>query len=199
ICGYGIRTYQGKLWWPLGGDYNYVLHPETFEWRLESGDWDVLVALDPSFVECTEARPLYPFPTEFKPVEEEIPNHRGDRLAAAQRGASRTIYCGEGVFVEAGEPVFYAVPSINDPKCLLLHVGVSDMAREGTEVSFSLPGPSRSLRKEYARRGLALGISELENELCALERRGYRIARRYKINTLLEEHRAETAPLICAQ
>jgi len=196
---YRIRSFRGRLWWQLGGDCDLVLRPEIFEGRLQEADFDALVALDASFAECTDERPLDPLPKEFTAVAEIIPQSHGDCLAAVQRGASKAIYCGEAVFVEAGEPIFYAVPSDDDPKHLVLKVGSSDMTRESTERSRSLPGPYKSHRKSCARRGLAFGPSELEDGLCALEQRGYRILRASKIEAMLEEPNAETAPQICAQ
>lgn len=35
--GYPIRSYENGLWWSVGGDYNYILHPETFATMLKMG------------------------------------------------------------------------------------------------------------------------------------------------------------------
>ena len=66
---YPIRSYQDGLWWPIGGDYNYILHPESFATLLEDGHAETLVLLDASFAGCIEQRPLRPFPDEWRRVE----------------------------------------------------------------------------------------------------------------------------------
>jgi hypothetical protein len=93
----------------MGGDFNYVLHPESFATAMNDGHPQTLVLLNPSFAGCTERRPLRAFPERCSRVDHDS-NNLANQQALAQRGASTTIFCAEGTYVRAGEPVFYAVP-----------------------------------------------------------------------------------------
>lgn len=197
--GYPIRSYQDGLWWPIGGDYNYILHPESFATLLQDGHAEALVLLDASFAGCIEQRPLRPFPDEWRRVEH-VWNNLGHLQAVAQRGASTTIFCGDGTFVRGGKPVFYALPEAHEgDKTLGIAVGLSDPKRETDGTSRSAPGPTRSDRMSAARRGFVFGIGEVDDAVRALETRGYTVIRNYGIDVLTERHRPETAPLMCAR
>jgi hypothetical protein len=198
--GYPIRSYLNDLWWPVGGDYNYILHSETFATMLQDGHPETLVLLDPSFQSSIKSRPLSPFPEEWRRVEHDYNNLENQR-AAAQRGASTVIFCNDGTFVRGGEPVYYAVPEgREDDKSLSLGVGISDLRREADGTSRSVPGPTRSERISSARRGFAFGIGEIDDAVRSLRASGYAVDRNnYGIEVLTECHRAETAPLVCAR
>jgi hypothetical protein len=199
LLGYQIKSYQGGLWWPMGGDFNYVLHPESFATAMNDGHPQTLVLLDPSFAGCTERRPLRAFPERCSRVDHDS-NNLANQQALAQRGASTTIFCAEGTYVRAGEPVFYAVPDDGENrKSVSIVVGVSDPKRETDCTSLSGPGPTRSDRMSCARRGFAFGIGEIDEAVRALEARGYAVKRNYGIDVLLERHRADTAPMMCAR
>ena len=197
--GYQIRSYDERLWWPLGGDYDYVLHPETFATLLEDGHSESLALLDPAFASCVEGQPLRVFPEEFRWVDHDQ-NNCEQRRAIAERGASKTIFCDDGVFVAAGEPILYAVPCGDwNGKDLSITVGVCDQERESNGTSHSEPGPGRLDRRSCACRGLAFDIGELNEAVRSLQARRYAVAQNYSIDILLERHRPETAPLMCAR
>jgi hypothetical protein len=198
--GYPIRSYLDDLWWPIGGDYNYILHPDTFATMLQDGHPKELVLLDSSFAGSTEQRPLGRFPEEWKRVEHDY-NNLGNQQAAAARGASNVIFCDNGTFVRGGEPVYYALPQgLEDDKCLSFHVGVSDPKREADGTSHSVPGPTRLDRMSSARRGFAFGIGEIDDAVRSLRASGYAVDRNnYGVEVLTECHLAETAPLMCAR
>lgn len=192
--GYPIRSYQNGLWWPAGGDYNYNLHPETFATMLKDGQPEALTLLDPSFTGCIQQRPLRTFPTDYRRFDHDW-NNLVNQQAIAQRGASTTIFCGDGTFVRAGEPLFYALPyGAEDGKNITLIVGISDTKRERDGI-----GPDLSARTAVARRGLAFGIGEVEGAMRNLEARGYTVNRRYAVDVLIDLHRPDTAPLMCAR
>jgi hypothetical protein len=195
---YRILSYDDRLWWPLGGGCGRALHHESFAFMLEKSIAQALIAFAPSFANCTARRPLNPIPREYELVDDNF-NSLGDCLSHAQRGASETIICAGRVFVKAGEPIFYAVPDENDPRLCALHIGISDEDREGGGTELSEPGPARSDRRTIARRGHAFGIDELDEGLNAMRERGYRLQRCCEVDVLIEKHRTETAPLLCAR
>jgi hypothetical protein len=197
--GYPIRSYQDGLWWPVGGDYNYILHPETFATMLKDGHPETLTLLDPSFAGCIEQRPLPTFPNDYTRVDHDW-NNLVNQQAIAQRGASTTIFCGDGTFVRAGEPVFYALRcAAEDDKNITLVVGISDTERAPDGTSRSEPGPDRSARMSAARRGFAFGIGEIDGAIRDLEARGYTVQRDYAIDVLIGRHGPDTAPLMCGR
>lgn len=199
LCGYPIRSYQNDLWWPVGGDFNYILHPESFANVLHDGFPETLVLLDASFAGCIEQGRFCTFPDEWRRVEHDWNNLENQR-AVAQRGASTMIFCGDGTYVRGGEPIFYALPRAHEgDKTLDLAVGLSDPKRETDGTSGSAPGPTRSARMSAASRGLAFGIKEVDDAVRALDARGYTIIRNHCIDVLTELHRPETAPLMCAR
>ena len=194
--GYQIRSYRDELWWPLGGDYNYVVHHETFRTFLEEGRFlEYLALLDPSCRSYDGRWPLDPFPYWLKDVEHEL-NNAEDRRKAAEVGSCRTIICGDGVYVAAGEPILFVT---GDGNSLWLTVGVSDEDRECNDKSHAEPGPNRDTRKACARRGFAFAIDEMEEGVRALSGRGYNVNGTYSIEVRLERHRPETAAVMCAQ
>ncbi len=193
---YPVRSYQDALWWPIGGDYNYILDPETFATMLQDGHPETLVLLDPSFAGCIEQRPLPTFPKDYRRVDHDW-NNLGNQQAIAQRGASTTIFCGDGTFVRGGEPLFYALPcGADDDKDITLAVGISDSKRQPVGTSRSEPGPDRSARMSAARRGFAFGIGEIDEAMRNLEARGYTVNWNYAIDVLTERHGLDTAPLM---
>jgi hypothetical protein len=193
---YQIRSYQDKLWWPLGGDHTFVVHRQTHRTALEEGrSLEHLALLDPSCRSYDGPWPLDSFPYWLKDVEHEL-NNSDDRRKAAEVGACRTIICNDGVYVAAGEPIFYAT---GDRKALCLTVGVSDEDRECNGESSAEPGPSRDTRKACARRGFAFAIGEVEEGVRALKGRGYTFRQTHGVEVRLERHRPETAAVRCAQ
>jgi len=197
--GYPIRSYLDDLWWPVGGDYNYVLHPETFATMLKDGHREALILLDPSFAGGIEQRPLRTFPENYRRVDHDW-NNLANQQAMAQRGASTTIFCGDGTFVRGGEPLFYALPSAaDDEKNVTMVVGISDTKREPDGTSQSEPGPGRSVRMSAARQGFAFGVGEVDEAVRDLAARGYRVNRTCAIDVLIERHAPDTAPLMCAR
>jgi hypothetical protein len=197
--GYPVRSYQDGLWWPIGGDYNYILHPGSFANVLHDGFPETLALLDPSFAGCIKRSPLRAFPDEYRRVDDDSNNLESQR-ALAERGASATIFCGDGTFVRGGEPLFYAFPcGADDDKNIDLAVGVSDIERDPDGTSRSEPGPGRSARMSAARQGFAFGIGEIDEAIQDLAARGYTVNRHCAVDVLIERHAPDTAPLMCAR
>ncbi|MHC2624003.1 hypothetical protein ACVIW2_006035 [Bradyrhizobium huanghuaihaiense] len=196
---YQIRSHDGGLWWPLDGERGLDL--VDFANILAEGHPESLALLDPSFEDPIQEQPWpwRPLPEEYRPADHDL-NNLVDATVRAQRGASTTMICGDRVFVRAGEPIFYAVPyDPYDGKKLSFMLGVADPMRTCSGNDHFDPGPTRSDREECARRGFAFGIEEIDEAKRALEARGYATVRYEEIDTSLELHRAETAPLLCAR
>jgi|GEM_PF-5664469 hypothetical protein len=199
---YQIRSYENRLWWPLDGERPQGLRAAEFANILDEGHPESLALLDPSFANYLEddrGWPWRPIRQEFRPVEHDW-NNLPNATAQAQRGASTTMICCDRVFVQAGEPIFYAVPYDHYAgKGLAIRPGVSDPRRECSGNFHAEPGPSRSHREESALRGFAFGIGEIDEAIPALQARGYAIKRLGDVDVLLDRHGAQTAPLICAR
>lgn len=196
---YQIRNHGGALWWPLDAERGLDL--VGFANILAEGRPESLALLDPSFADPIEEQPWpwRPLPEEYRPTDHDL-NSLGDATARAQRGASTTMICGDRVFVRAGEPIFYAVPyDPHDSTRLSFMLGVADPMRTCSGNAHFDPGPTRSDREKCARRGFAFDIEEINEAKRALEARGYTTVRYEDIDTSLQLHRAETAPLMCAR
>lgn len=195
---YEVRSYDNRLWWPLGGDHNHILARATFKRMLEQEQnrLEHLALLDPFLPDYDGRWPLRPFPEdELAKVDHEF-NDFVNRQVVAQRGALQTIICNDGIFVSAGEPLFYFT---GEGKHLFQLVGVSDEDRECANANFAEPGPTRQQRKDCARRGFAFAIGELEEGMRALRARGYSFEQTFSIKVRLERHRLQTAASMCAR
>ncbi|UPK19136.1 hypothetical protein [Bradyrhizobium sp. 131] len=194
---YEIRSYDNRLWWPLGGEHS-CLDRETFKGMLEAegSRLEYLTLLDPYFPDYHDDWPLPPFPeSESQRVDHEL-NDFANREAVAKRGAVQTIICNGGIFVSAGEPLFYFT---GEGKHLFPWVGVSDEDRECANASFGEPGPTRLQRKDCARRGFVFAIGELDEGMRVLRARGYSFEQNFRVEIRLERHQPQTAVSMCAR
>lgn len=199
---YQVRTHEGLLWWPLGGDH-FGFTPGRFATLLEQGYPRSLAMLDESLGRCASdlperVCPLRVFPEEFRRVEDDR-NNLHDQKARAERGASKMLFCGDGVFVPAGEPVFYATTwsAAHEDRRLSIVVGPSDLDGESKYAVHTAPGPH--FRGMCLRRGFAFGIEEIDEGARAVQARGFTVMQVDDIDVLLGRHRPETAPLLCGR
>jgi hypothetical protein len=187
---YVIRSFEGKLWWPLSWPGAPGLHREQFAYLAAEGRPVAVLAIDPSI--CT---PLQQWPYReigaFQ-VRRTGASDKGERWAWAHRNALRVVFCGDEVLLECGEPVFYAVSCPGGVK-----VEIGPAAWDRWNESHALPGPDRAERIDCARRGLAFGLDEFETEVRILTDRGNGVHLRTEIETVHPCHRPDTAALLC--
>jgi hypothetical protein len=200
--GYQVRVHEDLLWWPLDGGY-FGLTPARFATLLEQGYPRSLAMLDESLGRCARdlpdrVCPLRVFPEEFRRVEDDR-NNLHNQKARANRGASKMLFCGNGVFVPAGEPLFYATTwsAAEEDRRLSVVVGPSDLDRESKYAVHTAPGPH--FRDMCLRRGFAFGIEEIGEGARAVQARGFTVMQVDDIDVLSGRHRAETAPLLCGR
>jgi hypothetical protein len=119
----------------VDGDH-FGFTPENLVTLLKQGSPRSLAMLDESLGRCARdlperVCPLRVFPEEFRRVEDDR-NNLHDQKARAERGASRMLFCGDAVFVSAGEPVFYATTwsAAEEDKRLSIVVEPSDLDGE---------------------------------------------------------------------
>jgi hypothetical protein len=164
---YAIRSFEGKLWWPLSWHEGPAMNSGQFAVIAAQGIPIAVLAIDPSIAVPLRCWPLGLFGKD--PVREEGDSDKGERWAWAQRNATRVVFCGGEVLVEAGEPVFYALPYQGG-----VDIEIGPSAWDRRNERHAMPGPDREQRRDCARRGLAFGIDELEK---AAPKRGRRTAR----------------------
>jgi hypothetical protein len=93
------------------------------------------------------------------------------RLSRAETMVSKMIVCGRNVYVEGGEPIWYAFRTSRMPGNYAMSIGP-----EAWKVCGSLlPGPDREARRDSIRRGWALGLDEFQVETRALIAQGVKI------------------------
>jgi hypothetical protein len=199
---YQIRIHEGLLWWPLGGD-RFGLTFDRFAKLVEEGLPRSLAILDDPLGRCarelpSHAFPLPVFPEAYRRVNGELNNFH-DQKARAERGASTIVICGEHVYVRAGEPIFYATAFSADDgdKRISIDIGCS---HPSFEKSFAIHTPPDAVnRRTCLRRGFAFGIDEIDEAVRTVQARGFRVMQVDDIDVLIERHRPETAPLMCAR
>ena len=168
--GYPIRSYENGLWWPVGGDYNYILHPETFATMLKDGHPETLILLDPSFAGCIEQRPLPTFPKDYRRVDHDW-NDLVNQQAIAQRGASTTNLRRRHVRQGRRAALLRSPPTAPTATKTSSWPSASP-TRNGSRTVRAGPSPGQSGRPECRRRGAALlSASERSTKPCGTWKR----------------------------
>lgn len=194
---YFVRSFRGSLWWPLIGSRGFVKTTD-FVRLVSEGDEGALLAVDPSIETPLKVSPLHPDAYfEQNPWRSKGNSSIGERWARAHREAAKMIFCGNKVYVEAGEPIYYLVHSPVSG-AFDLAVGPSALDRRGT-TTIGVPGPGAPARLECARRGTAFAIGEVDEEIRTLLDRGNSVFGRPKVETVLQCHLPDTAALLCAR
>lgn len=116
------------------------------------------------------------------------------RWGYVQASRLRLAFCGNQVLVEAGEPIFYAVPSRGG-----LEICVGPSAWDRCKQRGELPGPDRQKRREAARQGLAFGFGELDSGLRVLADNGIGVHQSADIEILSCASETGAASFLCAR
>ena len=142
---------------------------------MTKNDWDAASnILDPLHRTYDELRPS--FDEAFK---NEVLSNKGfkstweERSISASRDASRMMFCDGHVLVEAGDPVWYAVPNHEDRDRFDLFIGHSALDRRNSTHDCT-PGPDRGVRLTSARLSRAFGLGEMESTFRSLRGRTIR-------------------------
>jgi hypothetical protein len=199
---YQIRLHDGSLWWPLDSA-RFGLTSDRFAELVEEGLPRSLAILDDPLGRCASklpyhAFPLPEFPKAYRRVDGEL-NNLHDQKARAERGASTIVFCGEHVYVRAGEPVFYAEAFSAYEGDERLSIGIRcSHSNFDNSLAYCTP-PRPNDRRTCLRRGFAFGIDEIDEAVRTVQARDFRVMQVDDIDVLIEQHRPETAPLMCAR
>jgi hypothetical protein len=157
-----VRIFDGGFWWPVscGSD---TLTPKLFASLVAENDPSIIGALGaltrhssglPTREEFAQTTAVRAFGTS---THDEV-------IAHLHRGASRTMFCDNQVYFQAGPPAFFRSQTRSE-----MFVGPSsltgdDYGNDGFE-SIQIPGPDRHQRRQTAAGGEALGLEELSVEM----------------------------------
>lgn len=162
--GYEVRSFNGSLWWPVS-DYGNPLEKSAFL-SLVTTDWErASRVLDPMHrTYYLNAETFDEFLARTKVRDGTFASDRELQAKQAEWDASRVIFCGERVFVEAGDPVWYAVLD-DSTRHFDLSISHSDLDRAHADrkhgARFFTTGPDRSVRIECGRLSRAFGLGEM--------------------------------------
>jgi hypothetical protein len=164
VAEYQIRSFDGALWWPLVGDEG-LLSGSTFLDLAAAGHQSARLTFDPdAWRPNSELSTADIYFARHKP-RTLLENNQAELWIRAVRGSRGVIFCGGFVYVEAGEPVWFAAASADD--CLVFRIGCSSLDRAGS-IYHHVPGPSQYERSMCAADGLTFSLEEFEGEVRAL-------------------------------
>jgi hypothetical protein len=161
---YEVRAFDGSLWWPINS-YGNPLEPAAFL-ALAASNWErASRVLDPMHrTYYVDGIPIEEFLAETRVSKGRFVSDREQQAKQAERDASKVIFCGDRVLVDAGDPVWYAVLD-EDARCFNLSIGHSDLDRVCLDqkygVGFFTPGPDRGVRIRCGRLSQAFGLDEM--------------------------------------
>jgi hypothetical protein len=159
-----VRRIGGSLWWPVLNYGNPLEKSEFFS--LAANDWErTSRVLDPMHrTYYLGAETLDDFLGRRRVSKGRFRSDREQQAAQAQRDASRIIFCEDRVFVEAGDPIWYAVFDRRARRFDLV-IGHSELDRSHVDrphgAGFFTPGPDRHARIDCGRSSLAFGLAEM--------------------------------------
>jgi hypothetical protein len=170
-AGYEVRSFNGSLWWPVA-DYGNPLEVEAFL-ALVASDWErASRVLDPMHRTYYLNGPSFEeFLDSTKVSDGKFASDRELQAKQAEWDASRVIFCEDRVFVEAGDPVWYAVLD-ESARHFDLFISHSDLDRAHSDrkhgAGYYTTGPDRSVRICCGRLSRAFGLGEMSFALQAI-------------------------------
>ncbi|MBM7486107.1 MULTISPECIES: hypothetical protein [Bradyrhizobium] len=198
-----VRSFGGMLWWQIF-DHADPLTPAAFL-ALASANWErASRVLDPTsrtyYLDASSAEVFLAqrrvskgkFWPECEPQERQ-----------AKHDASKLMFCGDYVYVAAGDPVWYAICDEAAGRVDFV-IGHSDLDRYYLDrpygVGFFTPGPDRKNRISCGRRSHVFGLDEVSSALPALAESGHEPRFGSEIVSLSEHHpRASAAAELCVR
>jgi len=185
VLDYVVRSFEGRLWWPAVWDGRLINRSE-FERSAAGASTHAVATIDPTG--GYESPSYHEIEEPSLVIKERGDSTRDFRVASAQRGALDVLECDGRIFVEAGDPVFYAV--IVDGGIDLV-IGPSAWRRlTGLQV---LPGPDRTDAKSSALAGRVFGIEDVESNIRSLCDLGNGVRRRDEVDVVLPLERSDAA------
>lgn len=160
-----VRAHAGSLWWPVKGKSGPLKAVEFL--AMAAVDWDRTNAiLDPLGRTYAFAGPTHDEYFRDLPFRTDKGYESGfdSQLNQARRDVARVLFVDDTVFVEAGDPVWYAVANDRKRDSFDLVIGHSALDRRNNHISF-MPGPDLGIRLTSARLGRAIGLNELASGL----------------------------------
>jgi len=169
-----IRTFDGRTWWPiLDSNYGWRTAEDFLSALTKSKHWAAAI-LHPSLGRsAVSSKPTYDEVFRNIKVRGGPRTSRDEMLARAGLGASDTMICDGRVYVQAGEPLYFAFPN-RGPEIMFLEVGPEPW--KGFFGYFSnLPGPTGEERRHALANGQIYDLHTLQDALATFEQQGLRI------------------------
>jgi hypothetical protein len=172
--GYEIRSFQGRIWWPVF-DGSRALSVDAFVARLDDPNGCFLAAmnLSPSTLYSSRTVTTQRFDQDFS-IRHILASSKEDRLALAQEAASRLLVCGGYLYQEGGEPAYFGAPS-DECGTASLRIGGLRLGRNQPGDRWQL-GLSASQRRRAAFRSNVFHIEDADEACSVLKSEGFRPA-----------------------
>jgi hypothetical protein len=170
--GYEIRSFQGRIWWPVF-DGSRALSVDAFIAELDDPNGCFLAAmnLSPSTLYSSRNVTTRRFDEDFS-IRHILASSKEDRLTLAQRAASRLLVCDGYLYQEGGEPAYFGTPS---DKCDTARLRIG-----GLQLGHNQPGDrwqlglSASQRRRAAFRSYVFHIDDADEACSVLKSEGFR-------------------------
>jgi hypothetical protein len=156
-----VRLFDQTLWWPLVTEGDKMTLPRFAE-QAASGDLSEFMASQPLPMQSLPSRLCTLPQCQIEAlVRESGTSDYPARIAKALNKASKLTICGERLYVEGGEPIWYAFPRTQYPADLEMSVGPEDLDLWDSWV----PGPDRKTRLDCFERNLAFSLDESDTKI----------------------------------
>lgn len=190
---YEIRSFDGSFWWPLVGDEG-LLRGSKFLELAAAGHRSARLAFDPDAWLPHRELPAAEIYFARHKARQLLETTQAERWNRVLRGARGVIICGGFIYVEAGEPIWFAEEWEQDRLDVL--IGCSSLDRAGS-IYHDVPGPSKGGRLMCAADGLAFGLDELQAEMRALRGKTALVEVHSEIEPLMILHRPDAGAVVC--
>lgn len=199
LADFEIRSFDGQLWWPVLDNRNRRRAAKGFLDGLAAGDCYPLEVLQLRNVPLSSSSKLT-FDEWFstRSVREVVRDSRDAQVALAQRGASETMICEDVVYVSAGEPMYFALPSeLPHDRELTFVVGATPWS---TFLGFTnrLAGPHGDDRSRALFRADVFDVGNLVRDVPLLEEEGFSVRLRSRVEIFRDPTVTGPALHMCA-
>lgn len=194
-----IRSFGGQLWWPVLDNRNRRRAAKGFLDGLAAGDCYPLEVLQLKDVPFSSSSKLtFDQWLSKTSVREVVGTSRDSQVARALRGASETMICEDVVYVSAGEPMYFALPSeFPQDSELTFVVGATPWS---TFLGFTnrLAGPHGDDRSPAPFRADVFDVDDLDRNVALLEEEGFSVRLRSRVETFRDPTVTRPALHMCA-